>query len=83
MANIRPDLRDYAGPSAFFYESLDEALKTISQPFPDELRQMGFEQARKSDVFQHRSLLFRLWRMSQPEVATGESIGRGGEAVRW
>jgi hypothetical protein len=83
MANIRPDLRDYAGPSAFLYESLDEALKTISQPFPDELRQMGFEQARKSDVFQHRSLLFRLWRMSQPEVATGESIGRGGEAVRW
>jgi hypothetical protein len=47
------------------------------------LRQMGFEQARKSDVLQHRSLLFRLWRMSQPEVTTGESIGSGGDAVRW
>lgn len=63
VANIRPDLRDYAGPSVFYDDSLDEALKTIRQPFPDELRQLGFEQAKKSDVFQHRSLLFKLWRM--------------------
>ena len=65
IANIRPDLRDYAGPSAFFYDSLDEALKTISRPFPDELRQLGFEQAKKSDVFQHRDLLFQLWHVTQ------------------
>jgi hypothetical protein len=68
MANIRPDLRDYAGPSAFFYDSLDEALNTIHQPFPEELRQLGFEQAKKSDVRQHRSLLFQLWGMA-PEAA--------------
>ena len=65
MANIRPDLRHYTGPSAFFYDSLDEALKRIRQTFPEELRQLGFEQAKKSDVFQHRALLFQLWRMPQ------------------
>jgi Glycosyltransferase Family 4 len=63
VANIRPDLRDYAGPSAFYYDSLDDALKMICQPFPDELRQLGFEQAKKSDISQHRSLLFQLWQM--------------------
>ncbi len=66
IANIRPDLRDYAGPSAFYYNSLDEVLKRISEPFPDELRQLGFEQAKKSDISQHRSLLFQLWHMPPP-----------------
>ena len=65
MADIRPDLREYAGPTAFLYNSLDEVVKVIRQPVPDEMRQSGFEQAKKSDVFQHRSLLFRLWRMPQ------------------
>jgi hypothetical protein len=68
IANIRPDLRRYAGPSGFFYDSLDQALKIIRQPFPDELRQMGFAQARKSDVAQHRSLLFQLWRMPESAI---------------
>lgn len=63
MANIRPDLREYAGPTAFLYDSLDEVVKLIHQPVPEETRQSGFEQAQKSDVFQHRSLLFRLWRL--------------------
>ena len=66
MANIRPDLREYAGPMAFLYDSLDEVVKVIRQPVPEEMRQSGFEQAKKSDVFQHRSLLFRLWRVPEP-----------------
>ena len=74
MANIRADIRHYAGAPAFFYNSLDEALKTIRQPFPDELRQLGFEQAKKSDVRQHRSLLFQLWGIPQATVKSAESI---------
>jgi glycosyltransferase involved in cell wall biosynthesis len=61
MANIRPDLRDYVGPAGFLYNSLDEVLKIISQPFSEELREMGFQQAKKSDAFEHRALLFTLW----------------------
>jgi hypothetical protein len=84
MANIRPDLRDYAGPSALFNDSLDEALKTISQPFFDELRQLGFEQAQKSDILQHRSLLFQFWQMPQlvsNSMCTGRSVMVHGGAM--
>jgi hypothetical protein len=61
MANIRPDLHDYVGRAGFLYNSLDEAFEIISQPFPEEMRDLGFEQAKKSDVFEHRALLFNLW----------------------
>jgi hypothetical protein len=61
MANIRPDLRDYVGKAGFLYNSLEEVREIISKPFPAELRDLGFEQAKKSDVFEHRALLFRLW----------------------
>ncbi len=84
MANIRPDLRHYAGPAAFFYDSLDQALKIIKQPFSEELRLLGFSQALKSDVAQHRSLLFQLWRMPKyPDQGRGtmldESIAAAAE----
>jgi hypothetical protein len=78
MANIRPDLREYAGPMAFLYESLDEVVKVIRQPVPEEVRQSGFEQAKKSDVSQHRSLLFRLWRMPEAAYETIEPPALAG-----
>jgi hypothetical protein len=78
MANIRPDLREYAGSMAFLYESLDEVVKVIRQPVPEEVRQSGFEQAKKSDVFQHRSLLFRLWRMPEAAYETIEPPALAG-----
>jgi hypothetical protein len=51
MANIRPDLREYAGPAGFLYDSLDEVVKLIRQPVPEENRQARFEQAKKSTFF--------------------------------
>ena len=62
VANIRADLREYVGNAGFLYNSVSEALEIISKPFPAELREMGFEQAKKSDVFEHRALLFDLWK---------------------
>ncbi|MGH7783968.1 MAG: glycosyltransferase, partial [Candidatus Binatia bacterium] len=66
MANIRPDLSEYVGPAGFLYNSLSEVAELISQPFPAELRELGFEQARKSNVFTHRAALFRLWQKGEP-----------------
>jgi hypothetical protein len=63
---------------AFLYESLDEVVKVIRQPVPEEVRQSGFEQAKKSDVFQHRSLLFRLWRMPEAAYETIEAPALAG-----
>jgi hypothetical protein len=59
--NIRPDLKDYIGDAGFLYESVSDAARIISRPFPDELREKGFEQARKSDVFEHKAILLDLW----------------------
>lgn len=35
--------------------------KIISQPYPDEMREIGFEQAKKSDIENHKHLLTDLW----------------------
>lgn len=61
MANIRPDLRDYVGGAGFLFNSVTEAHDIITKPFPDEKREQGFEQAKKSNIFEHRTSLFALW----------------------
>ena len=61
MKNLRPDLKDFVGPCGFLYNSVEEAAKILSQPFPEELRQMGFEHAKKNDIENHKHLLTDLW----------------------
>ena len=61
MQNLRLDLRDYVGNAGFLFDTIDDAERIISQPFSDELRQLGFEQARKSDVREHIHKLTDLW----------------------
>jgi hypothetical protein len=61
IPNMRPDLRQYVGPSAILYESIEEVAGVIRRPPSEEMRQAGFEQARKSDIFVHKRLLTDLW----------------------
>ncbi len=61
LPNIRPDLKEYLGDAGFLYESVSDVARIISRPFPDEMRETGFEQARKSDVFKHKAILLDLW----------------------
>ena len=61
VPNLRPDLRDYVGPAGFLYNSVGEVADIISRPFPEELREIGFEHARRSDVNEHKSVLTSLW----------------------
>ena len=61
MRKIRPDLKEYVGECGFLYDSIDDVKRIISQPFPDELRQMGFDQAQKSDIWRHKHILTDLW----------------------
>jgi hypothetical protein len=62
MPNLRPDLRDYVGPAGFLYNSIEEVMPIVSKPFPAELRELGFEHARKSDINRHKAGLIELWR---------------------
>jgi hypothetical protein len=61
MQNIRPDLAEYVGEAGHLFDRIEEAAEIIGQPFPEEKRRAGFEQARKSDVREHIHLLEELW----------------------
>jgi hypothetical protein len=76
MAGVRPDLKDYVGDCGFIYDSIDEAAKIVSQPFPQEMRERGFEWARRCDVKRHIHLLTDLW----PAPAAATAAGPGAEA---
>lgn len=66
IANIRPDLKEYVGGAGFLFNSIREALEIITRPYPEEMRQRGFEQAKKSNIFEHRDRLFKLWQKTSP-----------------
>jgi hypothetical protein len=59
---LRRDLDEYVGQAGFLYDTMEEVAEIISQPFPEEKRRLGFEHARKSDVFEHSKTLIGLWR---------------------
>jgi hypothetical protein len=60
MQNVRPDLAEYVGPG-YLFDTVDDARRIISQPFPDEMREAAFAHAEKSDVAQHIGVLTGLW----------------------
>ena len=61
MQNIRPDLKEYVGEAGYLFDSLAEVKHIISHPFPEGQRELGFEQAKRSDIRAHISELERLW----------------------
>jgi glycosyltransferase involved in cell wall biosynthesis len=61
LAGIRPDLKDYVGEAGYLYSDLQKVKELISGPVPADMREAGFEQARKSDVSSHIRKLTDLW----------------------
>lgn len=62
MPNLRPDLAQYVGEGAgVLYDTIDELPAIVSGPVPEEMRERGFEQAKKSDIERHKHLLTDLW----------------------
>jgi hypothetical protein len=62
MPALRADLAQYVGEGAgVLYETIDELPAIVSGPVPEEMRERGFEQARKSDIERHKHLLTNLW----------------------
>lgn len=76
LPNIRPDLREYVGEAGYIYDSIDEVPDIISKPYPEELRQIGFEHAKKSDINEHKVILTDLWQkalVSEPQNTASNS----------
>lgn len=60
MPNLRPDVREYVGPG-IVYDEIGEVAQIIAQPVPEAMRELGFEHAKRSDVFRHKRILTDLW----------------------
>jgi glycosyltransferase involved in cell wall biosynthesis len=61
MVALRPDLEQYLGGAGFTYRSVAEAREILRRPFPEEMRERAFVQARKSDIALHKHRLTELW----------------------
>lgn len=61
LQNIRPDVAEYVGAGGYVFDTIEDARRIISQPFPEDRRQASFEHAEKSDIDKHIELLFQLW----------------------
>ena len=68
VPNLRDDLKEYVGEAGFFYDSAAEVVDIISRPYPDAMREAGFEQARKSDIGVHKKELTDLWQLATAPV---------------
>jgi glycosyltransferase involved in cell wall biosynthesis len=64
VPNLRPDLTEYVGPAGFLYDSVGEVAEIVSGTVPADLRELGFEHAKKSDAFEHKRTLLALWRQA-------------------
>lgn len=58
---VRPDLADYVGDAGILYDDIRELTDVVAGPVPSEMREAGFEQAKRSDVREHISKLLELW----------------------
>lgn len=61
---VRADLEEYVGGGGYLFEDIDEAKRLLRQPYPEELREIGFEQARKSDIRINIRKLHKMWGLS-------------------
>lgn len=57
----RQEQLDFLGGGGFLYKSLDEIPEILSRPYPEEMREAGFEAARRCDIEQHKHLLSEVW----------------------
>jgi hypothetical protein len=61
VQGIRPDLSDYVGAGGHVFGSIEEVASIVSRPVSQRERELGFEQAKLSDVRRHVELLEQLW----------------------
>jgi hypothetical protein len=71
VQRVREDLRDYVGPGGYVYDTLEEARDIIRSPFPEAMRQISFEHARRSDIRTNLESLSAIWRNQRRPAPAG------------
>lgn len=59
--NLRPDLKEYVSDGGILYDDVMDVREIVAGPVPEEMREAGFELARRSDIRQHIGVLTSLW----------------------
>jgi hypothetical protein len=59
--NLRSDLNDYIGGAGILYDSIEDLPDIIRNDVPKTIRDLGFENAKKSDIETHINKLMMLW----------------------
>ena len=61
MKRVRPDLEQYVGGAGYLFDDIDEVKSIISGPVPEDMRNAGFNQAKKSSIHHQINDLVDLW----------------------
>lgn len=57
----REDQLEYLGGAGFLFKSLNELPAILEQPYPEEMRLLGLQNAKKCDIEEHKVLLPQVW----------------------
>jgi len=71
MPRRREEQLEFLGGAGFLFKSIDEVPAILAQPYPEEMRLRGIENARKCDFARTREVLERVWgdALRQPVAA--------------
>jgi hypothetical protein len=75
VPDLGRDIDEYLDGAGFTYSTLAEARDIVAKPYPEEMRERGFDVAKRSDIEAHKHLLTDLWpaHITAPE---GQSSSR-------
>ena len=68
----RQEQLDFLGGGGFLFHSIDEVPSIIARPYPEVMRQAGFEAARRCDIEQHKGLLTSAWSAQVTEALVSD-----------
>ena len=61
VQNMRPDIREFLGDAGYVFDTPEDAAAIIRGSVPEDMRQRGFEWAKRCDIAEHIKLLTGLW----------------------
>ncbi|WP_432471662.1 hypothetical protein [Amphritea sp. HPY] len=67
MRKLRPDLKEYLDGAVILYDSVEELVEIVKKPVSEQMRQRGFENARRYDIRTNIHQLTDLWDPLQAE----------------
>jgi glycosyltransferase involved in cell wall biosynthesis len=61
MPGRKQGFLNYLGGAGFLFQGIEELPSILNQPYPEEMRVRGLENAKKCDIYEHNKLLTEVW----------------------